>query len=83
MAKLNTARSENNSSQILDVLRIDDKKFSVTINLYFGVLWDELRLDIGWAEKHDRLTEGTSRGCHRPRGMSPRLILTHEVRKTL
>ena len=48
MAKLNTARSENNSSQILDVLRIDDKEFSVTINLYFGVLWDELRLDIGW-----------------------------------
>ena len=30
------------------MLRIDDKEFSVTINLYFGVLWDELRLDIGW-----------------------------------
>ena len=26
-------------------------------------------------------TEGTSRGCRRPRGMSPRLIPTHEVRK--
>ncbi len=30
--------------QILDVLRIDDKKFSVTINMYFSVLWDEDRL---------------------------------------
>ena len=30
------------------MLRIDDKKFSVTINLYFGVLWDEIRLDIGY-----------------------------------
>ena len=46
--QISTARSENNFSQILDVLRIDDKEFSVTINLYFGVLWDELRLDIGW-----------------------------------
>ena len=34
------------SPQVLDVLRIDDKKFSVTINLYFGVIWDEIRLDI-------------------------------------
>ena len=26
------------------MLRIDDKKFSVTVNMYFSVLWDEERL---------------------------------------
>ena len=30
--------------QILDVLRIDDKKFSVQLNMYFGVHWTETRL---------------------------------------
>jgi hypothetical protein len=30
--------------QILDVLRVDDKKFSVTLSMYFGVFWTEDRL---------------------------------------
>ena len=32
--------------QVLDVLRVDDKKFSVQINMYFGVLWTEDRLKL-------------------------------------
>lgn len=32
--------------KILDVLRIDDKKFSVTVNMYFSVVWNEERLVI-------------------------------------
>ncbi|XP_040573179.1 glycine receptor subunit alpha-4 [Lepeophtheirus salmonis] len=30
--------------EVLDVLRVDDKKFSVTLNMYFGVRWTENRL---------------------------------------
>lgn len=32
------------SLQVLDVLRVDDKKFSVSLSLYFGVVWKEHRL---------------------------------------
>ena len=32
--------------QVLDVLRVDDKKFSVQLNMYFGVLWTEQRLKL-------------------------------------
>ena len=34
------------TSQILDVLRVDDKKFSVMLNMYFGVYWTEERMEI-------------------------------------
>ena len=30
--------------KILDVLKVDDKRFSVQINMYFGVFWTEERL---------------------------------------
>lgn len=30
--------------KVLDVLRVDDKKFSVSLSLYFGVVWKEHRL---------------------------------------
>ena len=36
--------------QVLDVLRVDDKKFSVQINMYFGVLWTEDRLKLPKAD---------------------------------
>ena len=29
---------------MLDVLRVDDKKFSVSLSMYFGVVWKEVRL---------------------------------------
>ena len=32
--------------KVLDVLRVDDKRFSVQINMYFGVLWTEERLKL-------------------------------------
>ena len=32
--------------QVLDVLRVDDKKFSVQLNMYFGVHWTESRLKL-------------------------------------
>ena len=31
---------------MLDVLRVDDKKFSVQLNMYFGVFWTEQRLKL-------------------------------------
>jgi len=30
--------------EVLDVLRVDDKKFSLSLSLYFGVVWKEHRL---------------------------------------
>ena len=30
--------------EVLDVIRIDDRKFSVELNMYFGVVWTEPRL---------------------------------------
>ena len=32
--------------QVLDVLRVDDKKFSLSLSLYFGVVWKEHRLHL-------------------------------------
>lgn len=32
--------------KVLDVLTVDDKRFSVQINMYFGVLWTEERLKL-------------------------------------
>jgi len=32
--------------EVLDLLKVDDKKFSVSINMYFGIKWNETRLDI-------------------------------------
>ena len=34
------------SFQVLDVLRVDDKQFSVAIDMYFGVHWTERRLKL-------------------------------------
>ena len=31
---------------MLDVLRVDDKKFSLSLSLYFGVVWKEHRLHL-------------------------------------
>ena len=31
--------------EVLDILNVDDKKFSVSINIYFGIKWNETRLD--------------------------------------
>ena len=31
---------------MLDVLRVDDKKFSLSLSLYFGVVWKEYRLQL-------------------------------------
>ena len=33
-------------AKILDVLKVDDKRFSVQINMYFGVFWTEERLKL-------------------------------------
>ena len=33
-------------TQVLDVLEVDDKNFSVKINIYFGVFWTEERLKL-------------------------------------
>ena len=30
--------------EVLDILKVDDKKFSVTVNMYFGVRWNESRI---------------------------------------
>ena len=48
--------------KILDVLKVDDKRFSVQINMYFGVFWTEERLKMpkttnssessGWLPKY-------------------------------
>lgn len=35
---------------MLDVLRVDDKQFSVSLNMYFGVHWKEQRLILPVAE---------------------------------
>jgi hypothetical protein len=32
--------------QVLDVLRVEDKTFSVSLSMYFGVYWTEGRLKI-------------------------------------
>lgn len=32
--------------EVLDVLKVDDKKFSVTLSMYFGVYWTEDRLEV-------------------------------------
>merc|ERR1712051_694223 len=32
--------------EVLDVLRVDDKKFSLSLSLYFGVVWKEHRLHL-------------------------------------
>ena len=34
------------TKKVLDVLTVDDKRFSVQINMYFGVLWTEERLKL-------------------------------------
>ena len=36
----------NVSLQVLDVLRVDDKKFSVSLSMYFGVQWTEDRMKL-------------------------------------
>ena len=33
-------------AKILDVLKVDDKRFSVQLNMYFGVFWTEERLKL-------------------------------------
>ena len=33
-------------TQVLDVLRVDDKKFSVSLSMYFGVQWTEDRMKV-------------------------------------
>ena len=45
--KLELPRNQTHADmnlEILDVLRVDDKKFSVTLSMYFGVYWTEDRL---------------------------------------
>ena len=37
--------------EVLDILKVDDKKFSVTVNMYFGVRWNESRME-GETEKN-------------------------------
>ena len=32
--------------KVLDVLRVEDKTFSVSLNMYFGVFWTEGRLKV-------------------------------------
>lgn len=32
--------------EVLDVIRIDDREFSVELNMYFGVTWTEPRLKL-------------------------------------
>ena len=36
----------NGHSYFYSLLQVDDKKFSVSINMYFGIVWNESRLDI-------------------------------------
>ena len=32
--------------EVLDIIRVDDRKFSVELNMYFGVVWTEPRLHL-------------------------------------
>ena len=32
--------------EVLDIIRVDDRKFSVELNMYFGVVWKEPRLKL-------------------------------------
>ena len=32
--------------EVLDIIRVDDRKFSVELNMYFGVVWTEPRLKL-------------------------------------
>ena len=44
--KKNSNRTFYSIFQVLDVLRVDDKKFSLSLSLYFGVVWKEHRLHL-------------------------------------